>query len=182
MAKTWDHLQWGSFAFNGYAYANKVAAPAFDAFVYQSKYSAPAPPTGSYELAFDAEDESDVPSETAVALAAAVLANHAMLVPLVTTALWDDFNGDGPDSGMWWNGDLESVSEDIEPAPEGPDDLLKLMRLQRIVVRKKVYGYEKPVATLDFNAEFEDEHGVGILTDGQTILGAGYSADVSPYH
>ena len=28
---------------------------------------------------------------------------------------------------------------------------------------------------------FEEEHGVGVLTDGRTILGTGYSSDVSPY-
>ena len=32
-----------------------------------------------------------------------------------------------------------------------------------------------------FRAAFEDEHGVGVLTDGKKVLGLGYSADVTPF-
>jgi hypothetical protein len=33
---------------------------------------------------------------------------------------------------------------------------------------------------LNFEAAFEEEHGVGVLTDGQTILAIGYSHDATP--
>lgn len=179
---TWNHPEWGQFTFNGYAWEKSVPAPAFDAFVRESRYGKPTPRTGNYDLSFDADDESDVPSDAAVAVAAAVLANQNTLVSQVTAALWEDFNGRGPDSGMWWHDDMDSVSEDIEPVPDGPEDLLRLMQLNRITIQKSTDGYDdKPVAKLDFNAEFEEEHGVGILTDGTTILGAGYAADASPY-
>jgi hypothetical protein len=44
-----------------------------------------------------------------------------------------------------------------------------------------MHGYEKPVVELSFHAAFEEEHGVGVLTDGNTILGTGYSVDVRPF-
>ncbi|MBC8103495.1 MAG: hypothetical protein H7Z41_13030, partial [Cytophagales bacterium] len=138
-AEPWDHPQWGRFTFNGYAWVGTVPAPGFDAFVFENGYDPPTPPTGNYELMFSAEDGSDVPSAAAVAVAAAVLTHHAELASRVTAALWDDFNGRGPDSGMWWHDALDEVSEGIEPAPQGPDDLLGRMRLRRIVLWKTAY-------------------------------------------
>ena len=55
------------------------------------------------------------------------------------------------------------------------------MYLSRITVRQDVPGCEGPVVELSFHAAFEVEHGVGVLTDGETILGLGYSADVTPF-
>jgi hypothetical protein len=34
---------------------------------------------------------------------------------------------------------------------------------------------------LSFRAAFEQEHGVGVLTDGQTVLGFGYSGEATPF-
>jgi hypothetical protein len=34
---------------------------------------------------------------------------------------------------------------------------------------------------LAFEAPFEEEHGVGVLTDGVAILGTGYRYDVTPF-
>jgi hypothetical protein len=36
-------------------------------------------------------------------------------------------------------------------------------------------------AILDFSAAFEDEHGLGLLTNGSRILGIGFSDDPSPF-
>lgn len=182
VSRTWDHPEWGRFTFNGYAWEATVSAPAFDAFTFAGSYGKPNPPTGAYGLSFDADDEADIPSDAAVHVAAATLANQVALVSITTAALWDDFNGRGPDSGMWWHDDLESVCEEIEPAPRSPEDLLPLLRLNRITILKSADGYNtNPAAKLDMNAAFEEEHGVGILTDGRSILGTGYAADVSPY-
>jgi malic enzyme len=38
----------------------------------------------------------------------------------------------------------------------------------------------KAIVALSLHADFEEEHGVGVLTDGEAILGLGYSADVLP--
>lgn len=49
------------------------------------------------------------------------------------------------------------------------------------LLRKSVDGYDEPIVELSFSAPFEDEHGVGVMTDGQSVLGIGYSCDVTPF-
>src|SRR5688500_847987 len=124
MGFTWNHPKLGEFEYDGIAWVKKVEAPGFDPFTYDRESS-------DVELAFEADDEDDSPTAEAVALALKVLANHAKLVPKITKALWDDFNGRGPDSGMWWHGDLDQVADAIEieelPRPTKADDLLALM-------------------------------------------------------
>jgi hypothetical protein len=56
-----------------------------------------------------------------------------------------------------------------------------VLRCGSINVRKKVFGYPKPVVELSFTAAFDDEHGMGALTDGTKILGLGYICDVTPF-
>jgi hypothetical protein len=180
---TWDHPRFGRFTYDDIAWVNTVDAPAFTAFRYDT--GGAKEPTGKYPLAFDANEHEDLPSAVALALAAKVLANQSQLVPKITSALWDDFNGRGPNSGMWWHNDLEHVGEAVKwmdlPSPNAADDLLAMMKLHQITVYKSVDGYPGPVAELSFSAPFEDEHGIGVLTDGESILGIGYSVDVAPF-
>jgi hypothetical protein len=179
MESTWDHPQLGRFKYDGMSWMRIVDVPAFKAFAYDTGFGNAGPSKGKHELAFEADDETDLPSPAAIALALKVLANQAELVATVSQALWDDFNGRGPNSGMWWHGDLEQVAQAMHPKkpPTTPDDLLALMRVWRITVRKGVYGYDKPIVELSFDAAFEPEHGVGVLIDGQTVLGSGYSGE-----
>src|SRR3954464_3212353 len=98
----------------------------------------------------------------------------------------------------WWHGDLGNVIDwgmgaqerlksalpwvtaDL-PLLAGPDALRHWMRLSRIWVRKKVERWNGPLVELSFTAAFEPEHGVGILTDGDAIVGTGYDYDVTPF-
>lgn len=178
--RTWTHNTLGAFEFSG-VWTGTVHVPGFNAFRYDPGYKDVGPPTGVYELRFEAADEQDVPSETAISLALNVLQNQASLVSAVCDALWEDFNGRGPDSGMWWHRG-RSEFEDDETFPEGAEDFLRLMRLSGIEVRKNANGYNAPVAELCFWAEFEQEHNVGVLTDGEVILGTGYQWDVSVFN
>lgn len=86
---------------------------------------------------------------------------------------------------MWWHNHLDEVVGVVEdvglPAPAKADDLAALLLLQEIRIRRDVLDNEQPIAELSFAAAFEEEHGVGILTDGKNILGIGYSADVTPF-
>jgi len=173
MGNTWKHPQLGKFEYDGMAWVRDVDAPAFDAFAYDVET-----PAGKYEMAFEADDENDLPSTARVALSSQILAEQKLLVTKVIEALWEDFNGRGPASGMWWHGAIEEVGEDMPPL-NGPADLLKVMRLSQIAIRKQIHGYEGPVVEMSFAAAFEKEHGVGILTDGKTILGMGYQSSVS---
>jgi hypothetical protein len=111
MGATWQHSELGQFDYDGSAWTKTIDVPAFQAFRYDTGYPNAPCSTGKYELAFEADDETDLPSADAVALAAALLANPEQVVAAVTAALWDDFNGRGPDSGMWWHGDLDEVAD-----------------------------------------------------------------------
>jgi hypothetical protein len=174
---TWDHPQLGRFEYDGTAWARTVKTPAFKPFRYEGSST-------KCELSFETDDESEQPSREAVAVAERVLANQAALVAKVAEALWDDFTGKGPDSGMYWHGDLDSLADGMEfeetlKPPKKAADVPRLMQLTNISVPKPRRGQGKPLAELSFAAAFEEEHGVGILTDGKSILGIGYSSDVT---
>ncbi|MBC8140804.1 MAG: hypothetical protein H7Y38_05120 [Armatimonadetes bacterium] len=178
--ETWNHPQWGMFVWDEYAWLSDVVAPGFDIFTYDTRNGNALLQGSVYEVGFES-DEGEPPSPEVVAVVEKVVARSSAIADAVVTALWNDFAGDPPKSGMWWHGDLESVSEGIEPPPTAPGDLPALLRLNRIIARDRDYGTGTPVVELSFHAAFEEEHGVGILTDGEIILGTGYCYDVSPY-
>jgi predicted DNA-binding WGR domain protein len=173
-------LDAASLEWDGDVWKKAVNAPAFKAFKYGGSQ-------GKTDVVFYVDDKDDKPSPAAIAVAAKVLANQKELIGKVIQALWDDFNGEGPDTGMYWHGDLDQVAEGLEMAddeaspPKKANDLFKLMSCPTIAVHKEVDGYEKPIVELSFGAAFEEEHGVGILTDGAKIIGIGYSYDVTPF-
>lgn len=186
MAATWNHPTLGPFALESMGWTKVVNIPSFKACSYDTGYSNAPRSTGKHRLTFAAFGESDVPSSAKVALADRVLANQAALVDAIAAALWEDFNGRGPQSGTWWHGDLPTVAKSWKslklPPPAKAADLLAALQLARIIVRDGFPGHPvDPIVELAFHAAFEEEHGVSILTDGQSILGAGFNLDVMPY-
>ena len=107
----------------------------------------------------------------------------------IIDALWADVEGAGPDSGMWWHDNLEQVCELSDLDAGDPNngsinceaDLYQLLGAPSIFVQETGYGYPHPCAVICLEAPFEIEHGIGLLTDGEKILGTGYSMDVSPF-
>ena len=86
---------------------------------------------------------------------------------------------------MWWYGNLKAVAKSWKalklPSPAEARDLLRALQLMRILVRGGFPTFPvNPIVELSFHAAFEEEHGVGLLTDGESILGAGYYLDVVP--
>jgi hypothetical protein len=93
-----------------------------------------------FELVFQCDTEDEEPTEEMASLAAAVLENESRLVPLMLEAVWSDLNDQGPESGMWWHGDLSypdrggncaSAARDVLtelelPIPKCSSDLLKI--------------------------------------------------------
>jgi hypothetical protein len=49
------------------------------------------------------------------------------------------------------------------------------------VIRRDLMPPESWVASLNFRTGFDDEHGLGVLTDGVEILGIGYSVDATRF-
>jgi hypothetical protein len=75
---------------------------------------------------------------------------------------------------------LSWVTGDLPPLT-GPESLQRWMRLSRVWVRKEMEGRAGLLVELSFHAAFEPEHGVGVLTDGDSIVGTGYDYDVTPF-
>ena len=92
-------------------------------------------------MQFEADDESEQPTEAAAKVAMRVIANAKPLAGKIAEAMWDSFSGRGP-KGMWWYGNLEDVAAAMEDtgedlaSPTKDADLYRLMQLTNITVRK----------------------------------------------
>lgn len=183
MESTWNHPAWGTFLYDGIAWTNTIEVVAFTRFSYDSEYGDTSRPASLYELSFEVDEEGDPPSREGVELAERLLANQGTLVETIAQALWNDFNGEGQDSGMWWRGAPDEVMEGLEDdfSLDGPGDIFSLLQVDSIVIYESVYDYEGPLAEIRFHAPFEEEHGVGVLTDGASIVGTGYAVSVTPF-
>jgi hypothetical protein len=151
--------------------------PAFNVFKWETGVNALA---GKYDLVFWSEN-GEVPSPEAIALALLVVINQTKLATLVANALWEDINGHGPSSGMWWHGNLERIAKDFDHALHlplsNPNDLQRGLRFHGVAIKKKSFERTAPIANLPFAAVFEEEHGVGVITNGNAIVGMSYSTD-----
>ena len=181
MPRAWKHPRLGEFAVDNSGWSTTVKVPAFKRFSYDTGYSNARRSTGKCHLAlrtFRGERVATPPAEM-VALAEKLIGDPPRLVAMVTTALWEEFNGRGPDSGMWWHGDMKRITLTFNheklPPPKGPDDLLPVLQLTGVTVFDEWWHHPRPIGYLDFRAAFEEEHGVSILTSADEILGTGYS-------
>jgi hypothetical protein len=189
--QTWKDAQLGTFMYDGHGWWSRTfELPAFSVFRYGG-FNEPPAKAGSpiVDILFEADDEKGIPTEGEIAVARRTIDNHRQLVSEGIVALFKDILGKGPDSGMWWHSDIENVREMVSGRFVGPhessllepEDLHLLMGKPSIVVQESGYGYDQPCAIICFEAIFEPEHGIGLLTDGNRILGIGYQMDVSPF-
>ncbi len=188
--QTWEDDQLGIFKFDRYEWSRMFELPAFSVFRYDG-IEKPAANAGSpfVELMFEADDEEDIPTEEEIAVARLTINNHQNLLNEGIVALFNDILGKEPDSGMWWHLDIKHVREIIVARLVGshanplikPEDLHMLMGQPSILVQESNCGYDQPCAIIRVEAIFEPEHGIGLLTDGNRILGTGYQMDVSPF-
>jgi hypothetical protein len=182
--KTWKEKELGTFVEDEVGWMKPFSLPAFKVFKYSSKGRSGG--RSKIQLRFTDCEQSE-PTRGEVTIAKKVLKNLRSLIAKLKKSLYEDMQGRGPDSGMWWHGDRESLAEILawdhkKPLPfNKPDDLDALLGDPEIWIRKSVCGYNKPCAIVCFEALFEEEHGVGVLTDGVKILGTGYSMDVGPF-
>ena len=191
MAKNWKHPKLGEFAAHksGNGWSRKMNVPAFAAFSYDTGYSNARRSTGDITFTFSpwlANDHLDAPTPGMIAVAEKILDDPGKTVRMVAEALWEDFTGRGADSGMWWHGDMDQIRPTFEELklrpPTRAEDLLNLLRTDDIAVFDKFDDLPHPVAYLQFDAAFEQEHGLTLLSNGDAILGIGYAGgDVSPF-
>ena len=184
MATTWDHPTLGRFTYGDEGgWTRLVDVPAFKAFSYDTGDPDAPRSTGRHKLVCFTAGPDDVLAAADVAVGEAVLANQEPLVGVVARALWENFNGRGPGSGVY--GDLAAIAKAFKsgklPPPTKAEDLLPALQLHKICVPRRFPRDERLLAELCFHAAFEEEHGASVLTDGQSVVGIGFNLDVLPF-
>jgi hypothetical protein len=195
-ANTWNHPRLGEFEQDDLWWRREITLPSLDSFTYYH-YVIPGrgPERLPFELVLQCDAEGEQPTEEMASLAAAVLDNEPRLMPTVLEAIWSDLNGRGLDSGMWWHGDLpyaylggnfasavqENLTDFALPIPASASDLLKILEPKDLLIRRDFSPPDQWLASLNFHAGFEVEHGLGVLTNGVEILGIGYSVDATRF-
>ena len=173
----WQHSILGRFTHNGnFGWIGQWHYSAFNVFSWETANE----PGDQYDLVFESRSGEE-PSLVEISLALSIIANQAELASLVAKTLWNDFNGQTPDSGMWWHGQLNQVRETSGEHGQiltGPENVAPLMRFQGVAICNQCNGLKEPIGVLSFAAAFEEEHGVAILTDGNRILGSCYACDL----
>lgn len=188
---TWTHPSLGEFTYRFVGWERDIELPAFSSFQYE--WGGSLRFQDSFQLMFIVNDHfddsrSEEPGKKSIEIADRVIRNQHLLAKRILNAVWNDLNGRGPETGMWWHGDMATIHEQIDSSyamgEEMPlnvkEDLFSLMGGCSINIENSVYQYEKTCARICFDTAIDLEHGLGILSDGTRVLGVGYQ-DVSPY-
>jgi hypothetical protein len=192
MSSNWSHPRLGTFEHHDIWWRRNITLPSLTSFSYidaavRAYRTSPEP----FKLILQCASEDERPNEAMASLAAAILDNESKLVPKLLEAMWEDLNGRGPESGMWWHGDLpnarrggnwasfaaNALKELALPIPACPEDLRQILEPMDLTIRRDFSPPQPWIGEFNFYAGFDVEHGVGVLTDGTEILGIGYSAD-----
>jgi len=130
------------------------------------------------------DDPLPPPSDKILDLATKVLSNLPALVRQGVEVLWQDFHGKGVSSSeMWWHNSIDEVFEsDYGPdKPDSAEGLYKLLDPTGVDIDASIYKWDGPAARITFASEIDEEHGISFLTDGENIIGLGYTMDPSPF-
>ncbi len=180
MSGTFTHPQLGELEFDIDLWQGEIALPSFAVYTEAaSPYNDDDATPGRYELQIHCGDDDVPPTDAQVAAALSLIEHEKALAAALPDALWADFMGEGPATGMWWHGDLAQVNEMMgcQENLETRDQLARHFSLQSVGV-----GYQHETAVeLMLSTTWEEEHGVGVLVDNGKIIGIGYSLDVQPY-
>ena len=128
------------------------------------------------------EDEGP-PDPRALALLEPLVANAAALPDLIVDAMWNELSGGEAENGHWWArpGGLETVNEGLDEPITKRGDLWRVLQPDALFVREDVHGDRQLTAGVAFACDFEEEHGLDVLTDGTRVLGTGYALDAEKY-
>jgi len=135
----------------------------------------------------------DEPTKSSIKMLQTIKRSQKQLVKNICTTFFDDLRQQGYDDsgrheghGMWWSRDPVTVALACREV------LLKRLKRERMWEPEDLFAvlYEPsieifptetvdgiPRTLIDFGAEFEDEHGVSVRTDGKRVLNLGYSGE-----
>lgn len=180
--KIWNGTELGKFVLTETGWTGTCSLPSFKAFRFGG------PGKARLKIEFETEIDSEKPpSSREITIAKRIIKNEAALCKKLIRAVHDDLNGRGLVSGMWWHGDTRSILDAMDEKTrskidlDSEDDIPKLIGSPSIWIRSEVDHYEKPCGVFLFEAAFDSEHGLGVLTDGSKVLGTGYQMSVGPF-
>jgi hypothetical protein len=135
----------------------------------------------------------DEPTKASIKILETIKRSQKQLVKNICTTFFDDLRQQGyDDSGrheghrMWWSRDPVTVALACREVllkrlkrerMWEPEDLLVVLYEPRIEIFPTETDDGIPRTVIDFGAEFEDEHGVSVRTDGKRVLSLGYSGE-----
>lgn len=135
------------------------------------------------------------PPKAAIQMLLKIRKSQKKLVDNICKVFFDDLHQDGYHSetvphskfGMWWSEDPVEVAMSCREALEKrlkrdrlwqPEDVLAILYEPFIAIYPSETGDETlPRTLINMGAEFEDEHGVSVLTDGVKVLNLGYMGE-----
>jgi hypothetical protein len=173
--ETWEHPALGTFYYSGGSWDQDREFDAFGIFLEARGEQLLTLPVGGDS------DEAVAPEEDVVVLAVRIVENLPTLIEAGIAAFWDDLNGRGPSSGMWWHGALGEAFEYCSAEPTDHTSLYVVLQPSAIALSSAGYLWDAPTARIQFRSDIDEEHGVSFLTDGTSIIGTGYSHDSSPF-
>jgi len=138
--------------------------------------------SGALQIQIYGDDEGP-PDARAFALLEPLVANASKLPDLIVDALWSELSGGETENGHWWArpGGLETANESLDEPITKREDLWRVLRPSSLFVRTDAQGDRQLIAGVAFGCDFEQEHGLDVLTDGTRILGTGYAWDAKKY-
>ncbi|MEM9754244.1 MAG: hypothetical protein AAF916_12805 [Planctomycetota bacterium] len=116
-----------------------------------------------------------------VEMLCAIVGAGSGLGEVIRRGVWAELVGEETEGRYWWSGDLSRVNEVLDEPLTGPDDLIRVMNPTVLCVMPDFHGDEELTGCVGCHCDFEEEHGFDVLTDGQRVLGTGYSGEARKY-
>jgi hypothetical protein len=172
MAKSFKHETLGTLTFDDDRWTGKVT---LDAAFGKHKWSR--------KLDVELPGDEAGPDPKGIELLRPLVEHAATLPDLVVDGLWAELDGREKENGHWWarKGGLEEVNDGLDEPIEDRDGLWRVLRPHTLFVRDDFHGDGELTPGVAFHCDFEEEHGLDVLTDGTRILGTGYATDAEKY-
>jgi hypothetical protein len=192
--KSFQHKTLGCFEptdwYGQLCWKTEIELTAFSAFKYCRNGRARRSKKVHVSIFCDSE-----PPKAAIQMLIKIRKSQKKLVDNICKAFFDDLHQDGYHSetvphskfGMWWSEDPVEVAMSCREALEKrlkrdrlwqPEDVLAILYEPFIAIYPSETGDETlPRTLINMGAEFEDEHGVSVLTDGIKVLNLGYMGE-----
>ncbi len=121
------------------------------------------------------------PSPESVELAERLSAVGPSIGDIIRNGIWAELTGEEAECAYWWHGSLAEVNGVLEAPLAEPNQLVRVLEPMAVDVAEDFHGDEQLEVFVTFHADFEEEHGFQVITDGRRVLGSGYIGEATKY-